>query len=71
MTEEQQAKYKPDWRWNGRSLDNYKTMHPKAREADTLTEARKLAFGIKNKSNSCKCGLLNCARSSGKKSSHC
>lgn len=35
--------------WLGRSLTNYVAMHPKAKGAKTLTEARKLAFGSKNK----------------------
>lgn len=47
-TKEQiQAKYKPDWQWLGRNLDNYISMHPKAAGAKTLTQARKLAFGTK------------------------
>lgn len=33
--------------WYGRSLENYKAIHPKAKVAKTLTEARKLAFGMK------------------------
>lgn len=35
--------------WLGRSLSNYIAMHPKARGARTLTEARILAFGKKPK----------------------
>lgn len=51
-----------EWQWLGRSLVNYISMHPKAKGASTLTEARRLAFGNKPKSNMCKCGQLNCRR---------
>lgn len=47
--------------WLGRSLSNYKDMHRSTAEnkgvlkeflnAKTLTEARKVAFGLKRKSN--------------------
>jgi hypothetical protein len=41
-------KQKPEYSWLGRSLANYVSMHPKAKGARTLTEARKLAFGTKS-----------------------
>lgn len=49
--------------WAGRSLENYLKMHPKAKGAKTLTEARLKAFGPKPKrlhfdkcSRGCVCG---------------
>lgn len=52
-------KYVPDSQWFGRSLDNYKKMQSKAaasngvteqlRNAKTLTEARKIVYGLKKK----------------------
>ena len=59
------AMYKPEWNWLGRSLENYKSMHPKAAGAKTLTEARKLAFGNKPKRFSC-C-TAGCAQCNGKR----
>lgn len=50
-------KYKPEYNWYGRSLDNYKKMHrnlaegrgigKRFQECTTLTEARKVLFGLK------------------------
>ena len=47
MNKEDEAKYRPGYTWAGRSLENYISMHPKAKGARTLTEARKMAFGHK------------------------
>ena len=51
--------YKPEWRWLGRNLANYKQQHAEtARKkgvferlytARTLTEARNIVFGTKQK----------------------
>lgn len=59
MTKAELAIYRPDWRWLGRSLENYKAMHAKTaeskgkgaelRNARTLTQARKIVFGLKRK----------------------
>ena len=56
--------------WVGRSLANYKAQHPKAKDAVSLTEARRMAFGAKPKSFTCKCGQFNCQRDKGG-SPHC
>jgi hypothetical protein len=53
MNEKQELVYRPDWNWAGRSLSNYIAMHPKAKGASTLTEARKMAFGVKQKRFTC------------------
>jgi hypothetical protein len=71
LTDAQAITYRPEGEWLGRSLKNYVEQHPKAKGAKTLTEARKLAFGSKPKTNTCKCGQLKCVRSDGKSSSHC
>lgn len=57
--------------WNGRSLANYISMHPKAAGAKTLTQARALAFGAKKKNYGCKCGQTGCKRSGAGKASNC
>lgn len=62
--------YRPEWEWLGRSLDNYIHQNPKAKGAASLTEARRLAYGHKPKSFTCKCGQVNCKRDQGK-SPHC
>lgn len=60
MTKEEiRAMYVPDSQWFGRSLENYKKMQSKAaasngvteqlRNAKTLTEARKIVYGLKKK----------------------
>lgn len=40
-------------KWLGRSLENYQEMHkakhPEVMKATTLTEARKICFGVKTK----------------------
>jgi hypothetical protein len=51
--------HRPDWNWAGRSLENFKTINKKRAEekgvleqlmrAKTLTEARKVIFGVKSK----------------------
>lgn len=71
MIENKDSHYKPGWEWLGRSLANYIDMHPQAKGAKTLTEARRLAFGNKGKSFVCKCGQDKCKRRGGAKSSHC
>lgn len=53
MTEKEEQIYRPGWQWNGRSLTNYIAMHPKAKGAKTLTEARKMVFGVKQKRYTC------------------
>jgi hypothetical protein len=68
------TKYHPEGHWAGRSLSNYIDMHPKAKGARTLTQARILAFGPKTKRvGSCSCGNTACKRYSGggKASSNC
>lgn len=60
--------------WEGRSLANYISIHPKAAGATTLTRARIMAFGAKTKRvRSCPCGQDRCRRYSGggKASSNC
>jgi len=47
LTQAQELIYRPSGSWAGRSLENYISLHPKAKGAKTLTEARKLAFGYK------------------------
>lgn len=62
---------KHEIKWFGRSLDNYINMHPKAKGATTLTEARALAFGKKHKRLDCRCGQSGCKRQSGRGGSNC
>lgn len=63
MKEKDRSLYKPEWEWYGRSLENYKRLHPKASGAKTLTEARRLAFGPKQKRfTCCKDGCCQCAK---------
>lgn len=57
--------YRPEYQWLGRSLDNYISQNPKAKGAKSLTEARKLAFGAKPKTFTCKCGQMSCKRANG------
>jgi hypothetical protein len=57
--------------WLGRSLANYIALNPKAKGAKTLTEARKMAFGAKQKNHGCRCGQRDCKRLKGDKSDHC
>lgn len=80
MGKNEENTHRPEWRWNGRSLENYKAMHrnavPKNREieflaARSLTQARKIAFGVKQKSTSCRCGQASCRRRDGKSGSSC
>ena len=53
--------YRSEWHWMGRSLTNYVAIHPKAKGARTLTEARKLAFGNKPKQyRCCRGGCYQC-----------
>jgi hypothetical protein len=60
------AKYHPEGHWAGRSLSNYIDMHPKAKGARTLTQARIMAFGPKTKRvGSCPCGNAGCKRYAG------
>lgn len=57
MKRRQNIEYKPEGKWLGRSLDNYKSIHaPTAKAqgcsaeleaAQTLTKARKVLFGYK------------------------
>lgn len=65
-----------------RSLANYKGMMSKIaadkgkggelENARTLTQARAIVWGAKQKSNSCKCNQVgSCRRLKGDKSSHC
>lgn len=60
MTKEQLKQlYKPESKWYGRSLDNYKKMQAKVaasngvgeqlKNATTLTQARKIVYGVKGK----------------------
>ncbi len=70
MQHNQKTFYGSGQTWVGRNLANYISQNAKAKGAKTLTEARKLAFGEKPKSNACKCGQQKCARDGGK-SSHC
>ncbi len=53
--------YRPESKWFGRSLENYKSMHAKLaqdkgverefQESRTLTQARKILFGYKKGQN--------------------
>lgn len=64
-----------------RNLSNYKVMQKKVavdqgkgaelEHATTLTQARKIVYGIKLKTNTCKCGQATCRRLKGEKSSQC
>lgn len=63
--------YRPETTWGGRSLTNYISQHPKARGAKSLTEARRKAFGEKQKNFGCKCKQAACKRSGGKSGSNC
>ncbi len=57
--EEAELKYRPESKWFGRSLENYKSMQANVaaskgvtkelREAKTLTQARKVVYGLKAK----------------------
>ncbi len=49
----------------GRSLTNYIKLHPKAENAQTLTMARRKAFGSKIKRLECRCGQKDCRRKNG------
>ena len=59
MSEDNHNIYNPGWRWLGRSLDNYKKLQAKVaaqkgvteqlKNARTLTEARKICYGVKAK----------------------
>ncbi len=70
MKEKDFAQFQSRNTWSGRSLTNYIINNPKAKGAKTLTEARRLAFGAKPKSFSCKCGQHSCKRDNGG-SPHC
>jgi hypothetical protein len=54
-----------------RDLKNYISMHPEARGARTLTEARRKAFGQKTKTFTCRCKQAGCKRRNGGKDSAC
>lgn len=51
--------HKPGWQWLGRKLESYQTIHRKTAEskkvltaflnARTLTQAKKILFGVKRK----------------------
>lgn len=71
MTEAQQATYRPDWQWLGRNLEAYVATHPKAKGAKTLTQARRMAFGAKQKNCVCRCLQKGCKRLAGNKTDHC
>lgn len=53
MSTETSKEQKKTKGWLGRSLENYKEMHkakhPEVMKAKTLTEARKICFGVKTK----------------------
>lgn len=66
MVKNVESFYRPEWNWIGRSLENYKQMHPKAANARTLTEARRLAFGAKSKSYTCCRGGGGCSQCKGR-----
>jgi len=59
------SQYRSGQTWIGRSLANYIALHPKAKDAKSLTEARRLAFGAKPKTFTCKCGQSTCKRDGG------
>lgn len=62
MTEAQELVYRPSSTWHGRSLENYISLHPKAKGATTFTQAKKMAFGEKQKKTGCKCRQNSCRR---------
>jgi hypothetical protein len=51
--ERNEAVHYPNGKWLGRSLDNYIAMHkgkyPEVTKAKTLTEARRICFGVKQR----------------------
>lgn len=57
--------FRPEYHWFGRNLESYISMHPKARGAKTLTQARQMAFGFKKKNYGCKCRQPSCRRVNG------